>query len=133
MIRCGRPNFVALALILSMLLAPAAALAQGVLLPFSPVFGSTVTIAANATPSSVSGTLGLKGNASRLRVCNTGTVFGFFRMSTASTATASNGDAVILPGQCLVVDAQPAYASAAVLSSTTTAINVTFTWGAGGF
>lgn len=102
-------------------------------LPFSPVTGATtgktVKVTGNATPTSVSGTVDCTNNpASNIRILNAGTVSGFVRASTEPTPTATNKDIPIAGGQALsIANPNPTgKTGVAVLSSTTTAIDVYF-------
>lgn len=99
-------------------------------LPFSPSPGGTTKITANATPSSVSGSLTNASAGNRVRICNAGTVLGFARLgATAPTATAA--DLPVLAASCIIVELGP-NTFAAVISSTTTADDFYFTIGEGG-
>ena len=98
---------------------------------FSPTNGSTTKITANATPTSVAANLATAGAATKLRVCNNGTVAVFIHPSVTASPTATTSDMPLLSASCLVIDGN-LMTAAAVLSSTTTAVDTYWTWGAGG-
>lgn len=110
-------------------------------LPFSPVQASTtagagVKVTANNTPTSVAGTL--TGTSVKpmdnIVIANFGTVGIFARVSAETTPTATLADIPIPSGMAVVVQ-NPVPTGAcglAVLSSTTTAVDVFFCPGIGG-
>lgn len=100
-------------------------------LSFEPTNGSTTKITANATPTSVSSNLATAGAATKLRICNAGTVLVFVRGTIAASPTATTADLPLLSGSCIIIDGNLLTAGAA-LSSTTTAVDTYWTWGAGG-
>lgn len=100
-------------------------------LPFSPTNGSTTKITANNTPSSVNHDLVAPGAATRISVLNNGTVPVFVHLSATTGPTATAGDFPMKAGERLTLDGN-GITAAAVLSSTTTACDVYFTWGEGG-
>src|SRR5258706_289229 len=108
-------------------------------LPFSPTSGATVgktvKVTGNATPTSVSGSVDCTAApANNIMVTNNGTVIGFVRMSGEASPTATAADIPIPAGQSRIF-ANPVpngKTGVAVLSSTTTAIDVYFTPGDGG-
>lgn len=108
-------------------------------LPFSPTTGPTagrtVAVVANATPTSVPGSLNCTTfNANNVLVTNSGTVLVFVRMSGEATPVATAADIPLAPGASKILsNAVPNGVSGlAVLSSTTTAATVYFTPGEGG-
>lgn len=110
-------------------------------LPFSPIQASTTTgagvkVTANATPTSVAGTLTSTAvkTANNIVIANFGTVGIFARVSAEATPTATLADIPVPAGMAVVVQ-NPVPAGAcglAVLSSTTTACDVFFCPGEGG-
>lgn len=110
-------------------------------LPFSPstgaTLGKTVKVTANATPTSVAGSLNCAVlNANTIRVFNNGTVPVFARVSKELQASiaATAADVPVGAGRSvLLANPNPQGLSGlAVLSSTTTACDVFFTPGEGG-
>lgn len=105
-------------------------------LPFSPLNGATagktVVVAANATPTSVAGTI--TANASNILVTNGGSVLAFVRVSAEATPTATSADIPVPPNTSILIENpnQPGATGLAAISSATTAVNVYFTPGEGG-
>ncbi len=108
-----------------------------VAIPFSPAStstaGLTVKVSANATPTSVSGSIPATSSYSAIVVTNTGTVLVFVRLSAETTPTATATDYPLLPGTQITLTNPCAGARVglAVLSSTTTAADIYFTPGEG--
>jgi len=100
-------------------------------LPFSPANGKTTKITANATPTSVAGDLAVVAGPTRISVLNNGTVPVFVHLSPTTAPTATTGDFPMKAGERLTLDGN-GITAAAVLSSTTTACDVYFSWGEGG-
>jgi hypothetical protein len=111
-------------------------------LPFTPLqaangtAGLTVKVTANATPTSVSGSLALTSvlNANNIRVYNSGTKLVFVRVSAEATPSAAATDIPLGPGEVRIVQSPVSNGTVglAALSSTTTACDVYFTPGEGG-
>ena len=108
-------------------------------IPFSPcstaTAGQTVKVAANATPTSVAGSIAaaVSQNAASIAVTNTGSVLVFVRLSAEAAPTATAADVPMLPGSKEVFsNPNPeGIIGLAALSSTTTAADVYFTPGQG--
>lgn len=108
-------------------------------MPFSPTTGATagntVKVTANATPTSVSGTVNCtSAPANNLLITNNGTALVFVRASREATPTATAADVPIPAGQnrLLMNPNREGITGVAVLSSTTTSCDVYFTPGEGG-
>lgn len=132
-----KPLFRALVALLCLAAYPAFAES---ILPFSRVSGATagntVAVVANATPTSVAGSLdSTTFPANNVLVTNSGTVLVFVRMSNEATPVATAAD-IPLPGgtsRVLANTVPTGKTGLAVLSSTTTSATVYFTPGEGGF
>lgn len=96
--------------------------------------GKTVKVTANATPSSVSGSLDCTNLvANSVLVTNAGSVLVFVRMSNEATPTATAADIPMLGNSSRMFTNPVPFGTLglAVISSTTTAADVYFTPGAG--
>jgi hypothetical protein len=102
----------------------------------SATLGKTVKVTANATPTSVPGSLALTAilQANNIRVYNAGTVLIYARLSVETTPSATAADIPVAAGAAVIVQnpVQQGTVGLAVLSSTTTACDVYFTPGEGG-
>lgn len=100
----------------------------------APTVGLGVKVTANATPSSVSGSISAaNSNASNILVTNNGTAMVFVRLSGEASPTATAADLPVLPNSQIVTPnpCQGSKVGIGVLSSTTTACDMYFYAGEG--
>jgi len=88
--------------------------------PFKPHYGSNQSVTVTATPQNLS----LTKTDKSVRIINSGTAIGYFRIGESDVANASTIDCPVYPGGSLVVEKGIDHTTISVVSGTSTQFEI---------